>query len=316
MAGTMAGAGTPLVVWRLIDGKPGHEKQSAGLVQGLEAFRRLAVYDFDMRFKALFWRQVRGHFLGARAPIPPDVPPPTLILGAGHRTHLGLLIVRRVCGGKCVALMKPSLPTSWFDLVFVPRHDRYRRRRNMVETEGVICPAPGGEKDPRAGLILIGGESRHFRWANQEIADTVRAIARAAPQVAWQLCDSRRTPAGFRACLGHSDNLRYRAWAEAPSDFLERALAVAAHVWVTVDSASMLYEALAARARVGVIDLPRKRARRVNKHSQGVASLLAAGRVHSTASGMRLPPARAGGAGEPENRRCARIVVERLLDSA
>lgn len=316
MPGTMAGAETPLVVWRLIDGKPGHEKQSAGLVQGLEASRRLAVYDFDMRFKALFWRQVRGHALGARAPTPPDVPSPTLILGAGHRTHLGLLIVRRVCGGKCVALMKPSLPTSWFDLVFVPRHDRYRRRRNMVETEGVICPAPEGEKDPRAGLILIGGESRHFRWANEEVADTVRAIARAAPEVVWQVCDSRRTPAGFRAGVGHSDNLRYRAWAETSSDFLERALAVATQVWVTVDSASMLYEALAARARVGVIELPRKRSARLNKHSRGVASLLAAGRVHSAGSGLRLPRAQIDGGGEPEHRRCAQIVVERLLGDA
>ena len=64
-----------LVVWRLVDGKPGHEKQSAGLVQGLESpSQRLEVHDFDMRFKALFWRQVRGHALGARARTPPDVP--------------------------------------------------------------------------------------------------------------------------------------------------------------------------------------------------------------------------------------------------
>lgn len=316
MPETMPGAKAPLVVWRLLDGKAGHEKQSAGLVQGLEALRRLAVYDFDMRFKALFWRQVRGYALGARARTPPDVPPPTLTIGAGHRTHLAMLITRRVCGGKCVALMKPSLPSAWFDLVFVPGHDRYRRRRNMVETQGVICPAPEAEKDARAGLILVGGESRHFRWANQEIAATIHAIARASPDVAWQLCDSRRTPAGLRACIRSRDNLRYRPWAETPSDFLERALAVAAFVWVTVDSASMLYEALAARAQVGVIDLPRKRSKQLNKHSRGVASLLAAGRVHSAHSGLRLPPARTGGAGEPESRRCAQIVLERLLGDA
>lgn len=313
-AGTMTDAAPPLVVWRLLDGKPGHEKQSAGLVQGLDEFRRLAVYDFDMRFKALFWRQVRGHALGARAAIPPDVPAPALILGAGHRTHLPMLVAKRICGGKCVALMKPSLPTAWFDLVFVPRHDHYRRRRNMVETEGVICPAAAARKDVRAGLILVGGASRHFRWADAPIAEAVQAIARKCPDVVWQLCDSRRTPPSFRACLAQLDNLRYRPWAETPSDFLEQALATAAYVWVTADSASMLYEALAAQAQVGVVDVPRKRRWRSNKHSRGVAALLAAGRVRSARDGLRLPPLEsAGDRIEPENRRCARIVLERLL---
>ena len=306
-----------LVVWRLVDGKPGHEKQSAGLVQGLETLRSVEVHDFDMRFKALFWRQVRGHALGARARTPPDVPPPGLILGAGHRTHLPMLVARWFCGGKCVALMKPSLPTALFDLVLVPRHDRHGRGRKLVETQGVICPAAEETKDASAGLILVGGESRHFRWQTEQVCDTIKAIARQSPDVAWQVCDSRRTPAGLRERLPRLDNLRYRACADTPSEFLERALATAAYVWVTVDSASMLYEALAAQARVGVIELPRKRRWRANKHSRGVASLLRAGRVRSARDGLQLPLAeRAASVSAPENRRCARIVVERLLEAA
>ena len=307
----------PLVVWRLLDGKPGHEKQSAGLVQGLDEFRQLAVYDFDMRFKALFWRQVRGYMLGERAVVPPDVPAPALILGCGHRTHLPMLVAKRVCGGQCVALMKPSLPSAWFDLVFVPRHDRYRQRGNIVETEGVICPAATAPKDAGSGLILVGGASRHFRWVDATIAATVQAIARECSEVAWQVCDSRRTPASFRACLPQRDNLCYRAWAEVPGDFLEQALASAAYVWVTEDSASMLYEALAAQAQVGVIDVSRKRRWRANKHSRGIAALLAAGRVCAARDGLRLPPLETTGERiEPENRRCARVVLERLLGAA
>lgn len=307
----------PLVVWRLLDGKPGHEKQSAGLVQGLDEFRQLAVYDFDMRFKALFWRQVRGYMLGKRAVVPPDVPAPALILGCGHRTHLPMLAAKRVCGGQCVALMKPSLPSAWFDLVFVPRHDHYRPRRNIVGTEGVICPAAQGRKDAGSGLILVGGESRHFRWADGAIAETIQAIASECPEVAWHVCDSRRTPSSFRACLAEAGNLRYQAWAELPNDFLQQALASAAYVWVTEDSASMLYEALAARAQVGVIDVPRRRRWRANKHSRGVAALLAAGRVRTARDGLRLPPLESAGERfEPENRRCARVVLERLLGAA
>lgn len=313
----MTASARRLVVWRLLDGKPGHDKQSAGLVQGIEALRSVEAYDFDMRFKALFRRQLGGHALGAWARTPPDAPPPALILGAGHRTHMPMLLTRRVCGGKCVALMKPSLPAMWFDLVFVPGHDRYRRGPNTVETQGVICRVGDGEKDVRAGLILVGGESRHFQWSNDQVAASVAAVARGAPEVAWEICDSRRTPAGFAACLPPLDNLRYRAWNEVPADFLERALAKAAYIWVTLDSASMLYEALAAQGRVGVIDLPPTPSRRPNKHSRGVAALLAEGRVWLASRQPRLPLLTPGEAGrfEPENRRCARIVVERLLDA-
>lgn len=313
----MTGAAERLVVWRLLDGKPGHDKQSAGLVQGLETLRRVEVHDFDMRFKALFWRQVRGYALGARARTPPDVPPPKLILGAGHHTHLPMLVARWCCGGKCVALMKPSLPTALFDLVLVPRHDRHGRGGKLVETQGVICPVADEPKDAGTGLILVGGESRHFRWQAEQVSATIGAIARRSPDVAWQVCDSRRTPAGLRERLPRLNNLRYRACVDTPSDFLERTLASAAYVWVTVDSASMLYEALAAQAQVGVIELPRKRRWRANKHSRAVASLLRAGRVRSTSNGLQLPPAEpAVSAAEPENRRCARIVVERLLETA
>ena len=313
----MTGQAERLVVWRLLDGKPGHEKQSAGLVQGLETLRSVELHDFDMRFKALFWRQVRGYALGARARVPPDIPRPRLILGAGHRTHLPMLVARGFCGGKCVALMKPSLPTALFDLVLVPRHDRHGRGRKLVETQGVICPAADERKDAGAGLILVGGESRHFRWRTEHVCSTIDGIVRQSPEIAWQVCDSRRTPAGLGERLPRLDNLRYRACADTPSDFLERALATAAYVWVTVDSASMLYEALAAQAQVGVIELPRKRRWRANKHNRGVASLLRAGRVRSASNGLQLPPAeRTAGADEPENRRCARIVVERLLEAA
>lgn len=302
------------VVWRLVDGKPGHEKQTAGLLQGLEALREVESFDFDMRFKALFWRQVRRHALGERVSPAADVPAPDLFVGAGHRTHLPMLLARKAVGrGKCVALMKPSLPTRLFDLVFVPRHDRYQTAGNVVETAGVICPSAEGDKDPRAGLVLVGGESRHFKWDNHHVASAVLAIANAAPEVAWQVCDSRRTPAGLPAALESVRNLRYRPWRETSADYLERALATAANVWVTADSASMLYEALAAEARVGVIELPEQRPRQPNKHAAGVRALIAEGRVRSFGAGPRLPGAPALAMSQAENRRCARIVLERLL---
>ena len=299
-----------LVVWRLVDGKPGHDKQSAGLLQGIEAQRRIACYDFDMRGKALLWRQLGCHARGRST----EVPPPALIVGAGHRTHLPMLLARALCGGQCVALMKPTLPLALFDLIFVPAHDRCPRRANVVVTRGVICPTAEAAKEPRQGLILLGGTSPHFVWSTAEVAKQVQAIATAAPEVAWQVCDSRRTPPDVLAALPELPNLQRRPHQTTSADFLHQALAQADAVWVTADSASMLYEALSARARVGVIALPGK-GRRESKHARGIRLLQAEGLVHSTADGFRLAATPAGPFA-PENARCATIVVERLAADA
>lgn len=303
------GPSPPLVVWRLLDGKPGHEKQSLGLIQGLEAIMPVATYELDMRFKALYWRQLRRHIAGAAG----DLPAPDLIVGVGHATHVPMLLARAVCGGRTVVLMKPSVPHLLFDLIFVPQHDRFPRKRNLVGTRGVICPTADRAKADDAGLILLGGPNRTFEWRSGEVIDRVRAIARASPSTRWTVCDSRRTPEGLAAHLPREPNLSWQSWRTAPGDFLTDALAGARYVWVTADSVSMLYEALSAGARVGVISLPPRPGGRGNKHLRGIGQLRERGHVLASDDGLRLQEARAVEF-PPENRRCAAIVAERLLD--
>ena len=297
-----------LVVWQFNDGKPGHEKQSIGLLQGLEALHPTEVYDIDVRFKSMFWRQVRRRIFGEM----PDFPLPDLLIGVGHRTHLPLLIARFVCGGRSVVLMNPSLPYRLFDLLFVPQHDRARRRANVVETRGVVCPSVAEDKEPWSGLILLGGTSGHFEWSNREIGEQVDAIVRASPDVRWQVCDSRRTPDGLRECLPEAANLSFRHWRTTADDFLEKTLPRTEYVWVSADSASMLYESLAAQARVGIIALRPKR-RRGNKHALGLEKLIADGHVVSSNDGYGLPRTDVPSRFPPENHRCAKIVLDRLL---
>ena len=300
------------VVWRFVDGKPGHEKQSAGLLQALAEFTPVAVYEFDMRFKALLWRQLHRH-LHRR---PADIPSPDLIVGVGHRTHVPMVLARAVCGGRSVALMKPTLPHRLFDLVFVPRHDRYRRKGNLVETRGVICPSDSTPKNPGRGLILLGGTNRYFEWRSDHVMRQVAAIANASPEVEWELCDSRRTPADLASALPRLPNLVYRPWQSTPGDFLEGALRDAQLVWVTADSASMLYESLSVRAYVGVIALKAKHLARNNKHARGIALLLSQGHVFSTRDGFRLQGRLLPPHFFPENRRCAKIVHDRFVTAS
>ena len=298
-----------VVVWRFVDGKPGHEKQSAGLLQALGELVPLEVHRFDVRFNIVLRRQLWGHAVHSDV----DIPIPDLIVGGGHRTHLPMLLARAVCGGKIVVLMKPSLPDRLFDLVFVPHHDRYWRKGNVVETRGVICPALHAAKTPDCGLILLGGENRYFEWTNDDVAGQVRQIASTSPETLWTVCDSRRTPSGFHQALRGLANVEFLPWQRSASDFLENALARTPYVWVTADSVSMLYESLSSKATVGVINLKRKRPYRRNKLARGIRLLRAQGHIYLTSDGYRLeqslvPPHFFG-----ENFRCAQIVEQRLV---
>ena len=302
-----------VVVWRFIDGKPGHEKQSRGLLQGIESIHPIAVFEIDVRLKSFFWRQFWRQVLCRLRGETPDLPEPDLLIGAGHRTHLPLLMARIACGGRTVVLMKPTLPHRCFDLVFVPEHDCVPRKANVIETRGVICPAVVDDKERDKGLILLGGTSPHFRWSNRDVCDKVAAIVAASPDIHWQVCDSRRTPVDLPDYLPDAGNLTFRHWQATPAGFLEESLPKTGYAWVTADSASMLYESLSAGARVGVIDLQPTSPR--NKHVRAIRKLVAEGQVTSMASDCRLRTSDPPGF-VPENQRCAAITVDRLLTGA
>ncbi len=124
----------PLIVWRFTDGKPGHDNQTQGL---LAALRTHAPVD-DFPIQIADCRAGLVACLTGRTASGLEAPDPDLIIGAGHATHLPMLNARRVRGGRVVVLMKPTLPTAWFDLCVIPAHDRTRHRENILVTHGVL----------------------------------------------------------------------------------------------------------------------------------------------------------------------------------
>jgi len=296
-----------LILWRLTDGKPGHEKQTLGLSRALEALAqaRTITLAAPPRGRSLaYWA------LG-RFPPGAGLPDPDLLLGAGHATHPALLAARRARGGRAVVLMRPSLPLALFDLCLIPEHDGPPLRKNVLATRGVlnaVVPSAGHKADE--GLILVGGTSAHFGWDDRLVAGQVAEIVHAAPEVRWRLTDSRRTPAGFLDGLRAMalPNLAIHPHATTSPGWLEAALAETGQAWVSEDSVSMLYEALTAGCPVGLLRLPAGRPSRVGR---GVARLLEEGwitPIETWRQGRRLapPPGRFDEAG-----RCAREIVER-----
>ena len=245
-----AAAPATLILWRLTDGRRGHDAQSRGLALAVARSRSTRVCDIPVAGGARAFLE----FLLARFAAGAALPDPHLLVGAGHATHLPLLAARRARGGRIVLLMRPSLPTACFDLCLVPDHDGVPEQGNILRTRGPLNDIRPGSRQGGGGLILIGGTSRHYRWPEPALLDQVRALL--ATPGPWTLSDSPRTPATTRALLRGLAGVRYVPWESGGPNKVAEELAGAARAWVTADSLSMIHEALTAGAAVGVLDLP------------------------------------------------------------
>ena len=277
------------VVWRFCDGKAGHERQTAGLLQALEVLRPLDVFPVTQAKRLPSTR-------------------PALAVGAGSGCAWRLLPRPALRGALRVYLMRPPLPAWLFDLCLIPRHDGAVERAGVIITEGVLndlVPAPG----PRGGplLVLVGGPSKHHRWDERALLHQVTAVLADAAGTPVVVADSRRTPGPTRAALQAlaGPGVVVVRHEDVPASWLPTTLARAPAVWVSADSVSMLFEALTAGCKVGVLEVPALREDRISRiaHSlaeRGLATTFAEWRRR----GALLPPR------EPlaEATRCAALV--------
>lgn len=297
---------TSMTIWRFLDGKPGHENQSLGLIQALKRRASVEVFDVPVSSGRLGWlRSIAG-----RCPEGRDLPDPDLLLGAGRATQGPMLACRRRRGGRAIVLMRPSLPRTWFDLCVVPEHDGVPASAKVLVTRGVVNAArPAAEKDPDLGLILVGGPSVHYGWEPDALPAQVSRIVHDDPRN-WVVATSRRTPpdtarALTEACGGHAQVL---APNDVPAGWLAEQLAIASTAWITEDSVSMLYEALTAGCACGVLPVPRRRSGRV---SAGLDRLLQEGVVTHYDDWQRGDSLQPSQAPFDEAGRCAQWILDR-----
>lgn len=250
-----------LTLWRFTDGRPGHDRQTLGLARALQERADIEIYELPVRKGASgFW-----WWLAHRYPAAAGLPAPDLLLGAGHATHSHLLAARRCRGGRIILCMKPSLPLSCFDLCLIPEHDRPPRAGNVLATRGVLNDLrPGSAHDAASGLIVLGGPARHHRWDNAQMLAQIASLVAARPLPRWRLTTSPRTPPQLVAQLRGGDALECVPFAGCAAGWLAQQLAQAGEVWVSEDSVSMIYEALTAGARVGLLQVPRGKPGRVS----------------------------------------------------
>lgn len=295
----------PLVVWVVSDGKPGHLNQSLGLA---EAMARATPATIHVLPALPAWRAWPAWMLKL-AP-GKALPNPDLIVGAGHATHATLLAARRARGGRAVVLMKPSLPRRCFDLCILPEHDNVAADGHTLVTEGALNRVrPAATPDAHQGLLLIGGTSSHFDWDSDAIQVQIRSILARSPETRWTLTTSRRTPDDFLAQLTPHPGLTVVPHTATSPDWLPGQFARCGTVWVTPDSASMVFEALTAGARVGVFDLPVNPRSRVARAISRLADAQRITRFVNWCAHGKMPPNPQPLA---EADRCARWVLEWL----
>lgn len=299
----------PQLIRVLSDGRPGHENQSAGLAEALARRTGAAIETVRVTGAGYLARYRRAI---AREP---EAIRPQLLIGTGHQVHLPLSFAARRFGAKSVLIMEPTWPKAWFDLCLVPEHDLPSGpvAANVIPTRGALnrIPETRPPKQPR-GLVLIGGPSRHHRWDAATLAPAIADVVRARPEYRWTIANSRRTPAGFLKEMARADvPAELVAHTQAPPGWASEQLLAATEVWVTEDSVSMMYEAVTAGARTGL--LPASAARADSRVHRAVKALLQAGLAARHAvwleNGRTLP------APQPfhETARCAELVLERFF---
>jgi mitochondrial fission protein ELM1 len=296
----------PLTIWRICDGKPGHENQSLGLAEAIGRLTPCTVHQIPVATQ----RGPLGRIRSAQA-ASSGLPKPDLILGAGHATHPPLLWLGKKHRAKTIVLMRPSVPMGWFDLCIAPNHDfpAGSDRPNLLLTCGAINRVTAGSGEKTGKLILVGGISKTHGW---DAAALLEMLVQATNRGGWELSDSRRTPDGFidqvRDCLPGVTPFPHQ---ETPPGWIPAKLQAAKEVWVTEDSVSMIYEALSSGARVGLLPLPRLAEK--SRVLSGIDALITDHFVTPFCDWLESGKLTAPPEILREADRCAEIVLHRLL---
>lgn len=294
----------------LSDQRAGHENQSVGLAEALRRRTGAEVEIIRLDGKAGLPGRLRQ-----AADTPEPASRPDLLIACGHRTHLPLWWAGRSLGCRTVLVMKPSLPTWLFDLCLVPRHDLRHptERGRIVPVFGALnrLPETPAAKEPH-GLVLLGGPSSHHGWDADSLIRALNEVIAARPGLTWVIGDSRRTPGGTlpRLTAAGIPALTVPHQTTTPG-WLPEQLMRAEEAWVTEDSVSMLHEAVTARARTGVLPMPRlvNRSRVVRAVDELVTGGFARRFADWQADGRTLPAPRP----LHETARCADLVRRRFF---
>lgn len=246
------------------DGRPGHVKQTQGVLRALGHLATVDVNSFEVTYNSFFKDLflLLALFLPGVKYCPFDLRGVDLIIGTGRRTHIYMLLCKKKYHVPVVTCMSPSfLFRKKFNLCFTPQHDNIRISENIFPTVGPPnCSVAGFEHKPEAGLILIGGtDSNSHVWSDEDICNFIEELVTTETDINWTISSSPRTPESCTQLIARLaktySNCNLFRFEDTERGWIEKEYAANKYVWVTADSMSMVYEALSAGCNVGLIPI-------------------------------------------------------------
>ncbi len=252
-----------LKIIAVTDGRPGHEKQTRGIIATLEDKKAVRVTWIRLsrsmggRFRELvcfLFPFGQANFSGNDA---------DLVLCAGSRTHFrALALKRRFRVPACVCMDPGVVLRRFFDGCFIPEHDDVAAAANILTTCGPPNPCVNKKRhDSQYGLILLGGiDRRSHTWDSRDVIEKIRFITEKEPQMSWVISSSPRTPIETVSLIrelltSKGGNLQFFDYKDTSPGWIEEQYQKCQKVWVTADSMSMVYEALSSGCLVGLLPL-------------------------------------------------------------
>ncbi|MFZ5617927.1 MAG: mitochondrial fission ELM1 family protein [Pseudomonadota bacterium] len=263
--------------WVVTDGRAGIEAQALGLAEAIADRTPLDVVRKRIRVRAP-WGALPRAFLGdALSKLAPDSdgldpPYPDLWIACGRASvPLTIAMKRKSPQTFTIQLQDPRAPSTLFDLVIAPAHDRLAGDNvfSIVGSTNRVARKAFDRATPRAGggmnvAVLIGGSNRAFRLTPADAALIARQLAElSGTGAAISVTTSRRTPPAAAEALCKAlkgvAQIIWRAGADDPkSNPYPAMLSDADFILVTEDSVNMATEAAATGKPVFVLRLRRK----------------------------------------------------------
>lgn len=284
----------------LADGKIGHQNQSLSLVKLFGIPYEMVRVEFPnplFRFLSyvLDWCGIYWVSLFRVGALPEDF---SLVISAGSETYYANKVLARKRGAKSIALMRPRTYRLDFDYIIKGRHDEEIRKTagsRVITLEGIVTyytpddlqqakKAFSRRHTPSANCIgiLIGGPNSQYRIDTAEICRYLEKIRTAHPGHEIYLSTSRRTPLDLEERLEGMGLDYCQLFSRDKFNPLPAWCSFCDKVFVTVDSVSMICEAVGiGKAPIHVIPM-RPRSRRENKYTRILRNFQEKGLVNAS----------------------------------
>jgi mitochondrial fission protein ELM1 len=248
-------------IWVLTDGRPGHISQTLGLAEALGPNPVVKVIELKPPYRQLspFLGWAGGRALtDTSARIEP--PWPKLVVTSGRSALPIALAIRRLSSKatRLVNVQDPGFCRRYFDLIVAPEHDELSGR-NIMSTAGALGrvtpkrladaaaafgPSLAHLPSPRVA-VLIGGANAVFQMPEKIVRRIAKDLAAVADTGAGLMVTfSRRTGPEAEAMLREAlKGANAAIWDGTGDNPYFAYLALADHILVTEDSASMVSEA-------------------------------------------------------------------------